>query len=96
MPICLLHFPGADTEAAIRAEELQLRQAKADVSAGQARLRDQECLLVDMTVGSRTVPEAERFVALLKGCLVEWERHRVLIEQRLAYLKERHRREAQS
>ena len=96
MPICVLHFPGADTEAEIRAEELQLCQATADVSAGQARLRNQECLLADMTAGSRAVPEAERFVALLKGCLVEWERHRVLIEQRLAYLKDRHRREVQS
>jgi hypothetical protein len=31
--------------------------------------------------------EAERLVQLMKQSLIEWERHRVLIEQRIAYLE---------
>ena len=93
MPI---YFHGEDTQAEIRAEELQLRKANADVSAGQARVRNQECLLADIAEQSTAARQGERLVALLKGSLIEWERHRVLIEQRLTYLRERHRRELES
>jgi hypothetical protein len=96
MPISVLHFHDEDTQAEIRAEELQLHKATADVSAGQARLRNQECLLAGMAGRSRATAPAERLVALLRDSLIEWERHRVLIEQRLAYLRERHRRELES
>ena len=34
--------------------------------------------------------QAERLIELLKHTLIEWERHRALIEQRIAYLEGAH------
>jgi hypothetical protein len=38
--------------------------------------------------GGHDTRQAERLVDLLKQSLVEWERHRVLIAQRVTYLQQ--------
>ncbi|MGJ4944820.1 hypothetical protein ACQR1W_29945 [Bradyrhizobium sp. HKCCYLS1011] len=70
-------------------EEDQLRKSNAEIAAGWARLRRQECLLRDLKAADKPVQEAERLAALLRDTLTEWERHRTLIERRIAYLRER-------
>ncbi|CCE06125.1 conserved hypothetical protein [Bradyrhizobium sp. STM 3843] len=77
------------TTLELRDEEDQLRKSDADIAAGWTRLLRQECLLRDLKVAGKPFQEAERLVALLRDTLTEWERHRTLIEQRIAYLRER-------
>jgi len=85
-----------ETEAEIRAEERQLLKADADISAGRIRLAGQQRLLAGLAASSPALHEAERLSTLLQDNLVVWERHRALIVQRLTYLHERRRREAQA
>ena len=75
-----------------RAEELLseqklLSKAETDIEQGWTRLRNQQDLLSELQRGGRDTNEAARLVQLMKGTLVEWERHRRLIEQRVAYLE---------
>ncbi|WP_257165800.1 hypothetical protein [Bradyrhizobium sp. SRS-191] len=91
-----------DTAAEIRSEETQLRKAVADISEGRMRLRNQQLLVAEMHERGTAPADcsrretAERLTVLLRDSLIEWDRHRVLIEQRLAYLYARHRRELKS
>jgi hypothetical protein len=69
-------------------EQKQLSKAEEDIEQGWSRLRNQQDLLSELQrTGSRNTGEAERLVRLMKQTLVEWERHRRLIEQRVAYLE---------
>ena len=81
-------FP-TDLVGQLRAEQDLLVKAEKDIEEGSTRLRNQEQLLSDLQAGGHDTRQAERLGLLLKQTLVEWERHRVLIEQRVAYL-ERH------
>jgi hypothetical protein len=69
------------------AERRLLLKAEDDIEAGWTRLRRQEDLLAWLRISGHDTTEAERLVELMKCSLLEWERHRVLIEQRLAYLR---------
>ncbi|WP_063828202.1 hypothetical protein [Bradyrhizobium sp. ORS 285] len=95
-------FSAETIAAEIRAEEMQLRKAVADILKGRTRLRNQERLVAAMgqpcasSVGHRTKQEAERLAVLIRESLAEWERHRALIQQRLAYLRLRQQRELKS
>jgi hypothetical protein len=40
-----------------------------------------------LQASGQNTEQAERLVSLLKRTLIEWERHRALIEQRIAYLE---------
>lgn len=74
-----------------RAEELQLElrtlaKATADIEEGWKRLHEQCGRLADLQAAGYDTRQAEQLVSLLEQTLVEWERHRTLIDQRIAYL----------
>jgi hypothetical protein len=71
----------------LQSEKRLLIKAEADIEEGWTRLRNQQDLLISLRASGQDVTEAERLVSLLKTTLIEWERHRVLIEQRIAYLE---------
>jgi hypothetical protein len=71
----------------LAAEKRLLVKAEADIEAGWTRLRNQQDLLSSLQAAGENTREAERLVQLMKQSLIEWERHRVLIEQRIAYLE---------
>jgi hypothetical protein len=73
----------------LRAEKALLLKAEKDIEDGWRRLRNQKQLLSDLQAGGHDSRQAERLVQLLHETLIEWERHRVLIEERVSYL-ERH------
>ena len=79
-------FP-ADPAEQLRIEKEQLLKAGKDIEAGWRRLRDQQQLLSNLQAAGRDSRQAERLVSLLQQTLVEWERHRVLIEDRVGYLE---------
>jgi hypothetical protein len=80
-------FPLADRAEQLRAERDLLSKADADIDLGRNRLREQTHLLSDLEAVGRTTGQAEWLVRLTRDTLVEWERHRRLIEQRIAYLE---------
>ena len=62
-------------------------KADADINEGWLRIRNQEDLVRELQAGGHDSRHAERLVELLKQTLVEWERHRTLIVQRVNYLQ---------
>ena len=82
------HTLRKDRSQEIRTETAVLRKADLDIREGQARLLDQQNRLVELEAHGRPTREAERLVELMQQTLLEWERHRDLIVQRLAYLQE--------
>ncbi len=72
----------------LKAEQALLLKAERDIEDGWKRLRSQQQLLADLRAAGHDSRQAERLEQLLQQTLVEWERHRVLIEERVAYLKE--------
>jgi hypothetical protein len=77
-----------DRAEQIRTETVTLQKADRDIREGWERLLHQQILLLDLQARGSQSKEAERLVELLRETLQEWERHRVLIVQRLAYLKD--------
>ncbi len=96
MPYSALHPAFANTDDEIRAEEQQLGKADVDIDAGRQRLESQQQLIAYLAASGKDTALAERLAALLQDTLAEWQQHRTLMAQRLAYLQERRRREAQS
>jgi hypothetical protein len=80
-------LPGRGEE--LRAEKAQLLKAEKDIEEGWRRLRNQQDLFLELQASGHDTTQAERLVELLRQSLVEWERHRTLIEQRVAYLEAR-------
>jgi hypothetical protein len=70
----------------LESEKQLLVKAEADIESGWSRLRNQQDLLTSLQASGQNTEQAERLVSLLKRTLIEWERHRALIEQRIAYL----------
>ena len=70
-------------------EKRLLLKAEADIEIGWSRVRNQEDLVTSLRMSGHNTTEAERLVQLMKRTLIEWERHRRLIEQRIAYLQAR-------
>ena len=73
-----------------RAEKLRAEKnlkAETDIEEGWKRLRNQEDLLLELEADGHDTKVAARLVELLKSTLIEWERHRALIEDRVAYLE---------
>jgi hypothetical protein len=79
-------FP-TDRAEQLRAEKDLLIKAEKDIEDGWKRLRNQQQLRDDLQAGGHDSTQADRLVLLLKQTLIEWERHRVLIEQRIDYLE---------
>ena len=71
----------------LHSEQKLLAKAELDIEQGWARLRDQQDLLSWLETTGHDTREAERLMQLFKRTLIEWERHRTLIEQRVAYLQ---------
>jgi hypothetical protein len=83
-------YPGSEqTRLEWRAEHAQLRRSEADIAAGRLRLRNRERLILPSKELGSPIDEAERLAALLRGILMEWERHRTFFVQPLAYLAAR-------
>ena len=81
-----MHHP-ADRARELLNEQNLLVKAELDIEQGWVRLRNQQDLLSGLQNAGKNTGEAERLVQLMKQTLVEWERHRRLIEQRVAYLE---------
>ena len=79
--------PTTELVLELEAEKRLLCKADADIEAGWTRLRNQQNLLSSMQVAGGNTREAERLVNLIEQTLVEWQRHRALIEQRIAHLE---------
>jgi len=71
----------------LKAERALLLKAEGDIEEGWKRLRNQQDLVQGLQAAGHDTRQAEHLVLLMKQSLVEWERHRVLIEQRVAYLE---------
>ena len=71
----------------LRAEKLLLVKAETDIEDGWKRLRNQQDLLRELRASGHDTKQAERLVGLMMQTLVEWERHRILIVERVAYLE---------
>jgi hypothetical protein len=71
----------------LEGEKRLLVKADADIEAGMARIRNQRDLLSSLEAAGANSREAERLVDLMEQTLVEWQRHRALIEQRIAHLE---------
>jgi hypothetical protein len=71
----------------LRQEQQLLIKADTDIDEGWERIRSQEDLVRELRAGGHDTRQAERLVDLLKQTLVEWERHRTLIQQRVVYLQ---------
>ena len=71
----------------LEGEKRLLVKADADIEAGLARIRNQRDLLSSLEAAGANSREAERLVDLMEQTLVEWQRHRALIEQRIAHLE---------
>lgn len=79
----------AELALELAGEKRLLLKADADIEAGQHRLRNQQELLSSLRAGGHSTTEAERLVDLMTDTLVQWERHRVLIQDRVNYLERR-------
>ncbi|MBR0819908.1 hypothetical protein [Bradyrhizobium liaoningense] len=69
-------------------EQRLLVKADQDIEEGWQRIRDQEDRVRELQAAGYDTRQAERLVGLLKHTLIEWECHRVLIAQRIAYLQQ--------
>jgi hypothetical protein len=77
----------ADRAEQLRAEKALLLRADSDIEQGCRRLRNQQDLLLKLQAAGHQTTQAVRLVAVLQQTLVQWERHRMLIEERVAYLE---------
>jgi hypothetical protein len=71
----------------LEGEKRLLVKADADIEAGLARIRNQRDLLSSLEAAGASSREAERLVDLMEQTLAQWQRHRALIEQRIAHLE---------
>lgn len=78
-----------DPAEQLRLEKALLIKADKDIDEGRKRLRNQQQLLSDLQAAGHDSRQAERLVDLMQQTLLEWERHRVLIEERVTYLERR-------
>jgi hypothetical protein len=77
----------ANTVEQLLDEQKLLLKAEDDIEQGWSRLRNQQDLVSERQRTGSDTRQGERLVQLMKQTLVEWERHRRLIEQRIAYLE---------
>lgn len=71
----------------LAAEKALLVKSENDIRLGRQRLRHQESLLTELRADGHDTGQAERLVELMKATLVEWERHHVMIAERIVYLE---------
>ena len=73
--------------AEIKAERSELERVHCELELGRNRLQSQRQLVAHLREQGRDVTQAERLAGLLDQTLEQWELHRSLIEQRIAYLE---------
>ncbi|MHC2618966.1 hypothetical protein ACVIW2_000998 [Bradyrhizobium huanghuaihaiense] len=78
----------AERTQQLRDERRLLKKADLDIEEGWQRIHRQEDRVRDLQASGYDSQQAERLVDLLKQTLVEWERHRTLIIQRVSYLQQ--------
>lgn len=78
----------AERTQQLRDERRLLQKADVDIEEGCQRIRQQEERVRDLQAGGHDSRQAERLVELLKQTLVEWERHRTLIIERVNFLQQ--------
>jgi hypothetical protein len=78
---------GAGRVEELAAEKAYLLKSEDDIEQGRSRIRHQEYLLLELRTDGHDTRQAERLVEFLKATLVEWERHHVMIAERIAYLE---------
>lgn len=79
----------ADLALELASERRLLVKADADIAAGRDRLYNQQERVSSLRNAGHDIVQAERLVGLMSDTLLEWERHRVLILERIEYLKAR-------
>lgn len=67
-------------------ERAALAKAEAHIAAGRMRCEKQRETLDRLRAEGHDVKEAERLATLMFASLGQWERHRTLIQERIAYL----------
>jgi hypothetical protein len=67
-------------------ERAALVCADRDIASGRDRVERQRELVMSGRLNRPDMAEAERLLATMEAALAEWERHRVLIVDRIAYL----------
>ena len=78
----------AERTEQLDAEQRLLARADKDIEEGWQRIRDQEDRVQELMAAGHDTRQAERLVDLLRQTLTEWERHRVLIAERVTYLRQ--------
>ena len=73
--------------AEIATEKSELERVDAELKLGRNRLQNQRQLVADLRMQGHDVTQAERFAGLLDQTLQQWECHRSLVKQRIAYLE---------
>jgi len=76
-----------DLASELASEKQLLLKADTDIEAGRGRLHHQQELVDSLRNAGHNTVEAERLVGLMTDTLVEWERHRILIRDRVDYLE---------
>ena len=79
----------ADLALELASEKRLLLKADADIEAGRGRLHSVQERLNALRNARHNTIQAERLVGLMTDTLVQWERHRVLIQDRVDYLERR-------
>jgi hypothetical protein len=77
----------ADRAEELAAEKVFFLKSENDIQRGRLRLRHQVNLLRELQADGHDTSQAERLVEIMKATLVEWERHHVMIAERIAYLE---------
>jgi len=77
----------AERRQQLRDERRLLEKADLDIDEGWRRIHRQEDRVRALQAGGHDCLQGERLVELLKQTLVEWERHRTLIVQRVNFLE---------
>jgi hypothetical protein len=71
----------------LASEREQLVRSVQLIERGWVRFRQQQEALADLHAHGRDTVQAERLLGLMSRMLIEWERHRQLIEDRIVYLE---------
>lgn len=84
--------PANDLTRRLSRERERLVEAEAEIGSGRHRLEAQEHLLSKLEGSGQNTAVAARLSDIFKRLLVQWERRRQLIEQRISYLEHEDRR----
>jgi hypothetical protein len=73
----------------LKSERGLLAKAEHDIDEGWLRWRRQQQLVAELRVRGRPSQVSDKLLIVTSQLLIEWERHRSLIRQRIDYLEDR-------